>query len=118
MDPGPKGEGAVLERFPPPLYFTAFIEGSAARDKAGLLRETAAALRFPSYFGANWDALLDCLRSLPEFLPAGGYVLGIRNSGQLLSDSPADKEVFSDIVLEAASFLRSKAGKRLVVALL
>ncbi len=112
------GEEAVLKKFPPPFYFTAFIDGGAALDKAGLLREAAAALRFPSYFGGNWDALLDCLRTLPEFLPAGGYVLAVRDSGRLLSGSPADLETFSDIVLEAAAFLREKTGKKLVVALI
>lgn len=116
--PGPGGEEAVLKKFPPPLYFTAAIDGAAAGDKAGLLGAVAAAFRFPSYFGGNWDALLDCLRTLPEFLPAGGYVLLVRNSGLLLAGAPADKEAFADVVLEAAAFLREKTGKKLLVALL
>jgi RNAse (barnase) inhibitor barstar len=44
------------------------------QKKEGLLREIAAALRFPDWFGRNWDALEDCLTDL-SWLPADGYVL-------------------------------------------
>lgn len=40
-------------------------------DKAVLLKNIAAALEFPDWFGANWDALEDCLSDLP----GKGYVL-------------------------------------------
>jgi RNAse (barnase) inhibitor barstar len=44
------------------------------QDKENLLRAIAAALRFPDWFGRNWDALEDCLTDL-SWLPADGYVL-------------------------------------------
>jgi RNAse (barnase) inhibitor barstar len=34
------------------------------RDKEDLLQELAGKARLPSYFGANWDALYDCLNDL------------------------------------------------------
>ncbi len=40
-------------------------------DKPVLLKNIAAALDFPDWFGANWDALEDCLSDLP----GKGYVL-------------------------------------------
>lgn len=43
-------------------------------DKAALMRNIATALRFPEWFGANWDALEDCLSDL-SWLPANEYVL-------------------------------------------
>lgn len=116
--PGPElfldlsGGGAtaeeVLKRFPPPVYFTAFIDGALVPDKAALMEALASAFRFPAYFGKNWDALLDCLRSLPEELPSGGYALVIKNSGRFLSSSPKDLEDFSDIAGEAKKFLSGK----------
>jgi hypothetical protein len=30
-------------------------------DKAGFMNRCAQSLRFPEWFGRNWDALLDCL---------------------------------------------------------
>lgn len=116
-----KGPGAAEEiarRFPPPAYFTAFIDGEKARDKAGLMREIAPAFRFPAYFGANWDALLDCLRSLPDAIPAGGYVLAVRNSSAFLSSSAGDQEAFADIAGEARAFLADKFKAGFTVALL
>ena len=32
-------------------------------------------MRFPDYFGMNWDAVIDCLRDLVDRQPAEGYVL-------------------------------------------
>jgi len=40
-------------------------------DKETLLKNIAAALDFPQWFGQNWDALEDCLCDLP----GKGYVL-------------------------------------------
>lgn len=128
--PGPGGEGLFLdlraggtaeeigELFPPPSYFTAYVDGARIADKAALLDALAAAFRFPAYFGKNWDALLDCLRSLPDELPARGYVLAVRNSKSFLSSSPKDLEDFADIAGEARSFLKDKFKAVFVVVLL
>lgn len=45
-----------------------------ARGKEALLKEIAAALEFPSWFGHNWDALEDCLSDL-SWHDAAGYLL-------------------------------------------
>lgn len=108
----------IEKRFPPPAYFTAFIDGAAARDKAGLMDAIGPAFRFPAYFGKNWDALLDCLRSLPDTVPARGYVLAVRNSSSFLLLSAKDREDFADIAGEARAFLREKFGADLVIVLL
>jgi len=50
------------------------IDLSAARDKDGLLAAIGDALRFPDWFGHNWDALADCLLDM-GWLPATGYVV-------------------------------------------
>ena len=43
-------------------------------EKEKLLRNIAAALAFPDWFGHNWDALEDCLTDL-SWREAPGYVL-------------------------------------------
>ncbi|MBI4352230.1 MAG: barstar family protein [Elusimicrobia bacterium] len=108
----------IARLFPPPAYFTACVDGAGIPDKAALMEALAAAFGFPAYFGRNWDALLDCLRSLPGEIPARGYVLAVRNSGSFLSSSPGDLEDFADIAGEARSFLKDKFKAALVVVLL
>jgi RNAse (barnase) inhibitor barstar len=98
----------ITEMFPPPVYLVAWLEGTRVPDKAALMDAVAAALKFPSYFGRNWDALLDCLRSLPEFNPAGGYALVIKDSASFLSASSQDREDFLDVANTAATFLREE----------
>jgi hypothetical protein len=46
----------------------------AFADKPQLLKNIAAALQFPDWFGHNWDALEDCLTDL-SWRQAPGYVL-------------------------------------------
>ncbi len=48
----------------------------ACAEKDALLKTIAAALEFPDWFGANWDALEDCLSDLP----GAGHVLLFENA--------------------------------------
>jgi hypothetical protein len=81
------------ERLPPWLWVStvappadaAVIDGAACRTRAGLFAEWAHALRFPEYFGHNWDALADSLR---DVLAAAGPTLVVADAAQLLADEP------------------------------
>ncbi len=115
---GSEAAEGLERRFPPPDYFIAYVDGAAAVDKAGLMEAVSSAFRFPTYFGRNWDALLDCLRSLPDELPAKGFVLAVRNSSAFLSASASDREEFADMAGEARTFLREKRASDLRVVLL
>ncbi|MFA7009521.1 MAG: barstar family protein [Elusimicrobiales bacterium] len=118
----PDGETLKAEEieklFSPLGFFTARLDGAGVKDKRGLLAALASALRFPAYFGYNWDALLDCLRSLPEFMNARGYALIIERSDLFLKDSPAELADFEEIVETAAEFLLEKYKLRLKVFML
>lgn len=46
--------------------------GITSKDE--LLSELAKQLHFPDYFGANWDALWECIRDL-SWLPNGAVIL-------------------------------------------
>jgi RNAse (barnase) inhibitor barstar len=62
------------------------------------LRAVAHALQFPDWFGANWDALEDCLGDL-SWRPVGGHVLVFRNWQALGSD---DLGVLIDVLRSSA----------------
>jgi RNAse (barnase) inhibitor barstar len=64
------------------------IRGSRSRSTTGLFDELAAALQFPAYFGANWNALSDVLSDL-RWLPADEYLLVVEDADELLADAPA-----------------------------
>jgi RNAse (barnase) inhibitor barstar len=62
------------------------------------LRAIAKALRFPDWFGGNWDALEDCLGDL-SWRPSDGHVLVFRNWQALTSD---DLGVLIDVLRSSA----------------
>jgi RNAse (barnase) inhibitor barstar len=70
-----------------------FIASGHADSKAHILEELARAFTFPSYFGHNWDALLDCV-SDPSW--AGemdrGLILIWRNFSQPSDDMSNAKD--------------------------
>jgi len=98
----------IEKMFSPLGFFILRLDGASVADKRELLAALAEGLRFPGYFGHNWDALLDCLRSLPDFITAQGYAVIIERSALFLKDSPEDMEDFRDIAGTAAEFLLEK----------
>jgi RNAse (barnase) inhibitor barstar len=58
------------------------IDGSRIGDADELMDALAVGFSFPDYFGRNWDAVDECLRDL-SWLPADGYVLVVREAGEL-----------------------------------
>ena len=74
---------------PLPLWLTvttdpapAVVDGRACRTRAAFFEEVARALRFPGYFGRNWDALTDCLRDI------GPVHLVVNHAEELLIGEP------------------------------
>lgn len=60
----------------------------------------AKALRFPDWFGKNWDALEDCLSDL-SWRKGDGHVLVLRNWQKMASD---DLGVLIDVLRSSAEF--------------
>ncbi len=74
---------------------------SDCRDKPALLARIAEALRFPEWFGHNWDALADCLTDL-DWMPARGYVIVLDGADALRTESPAEFAAAVEILAESA----------------
>ncbi len=73
--------------------------GCAGKDEA--LMRIAAGLRFPAWFGGNWDALDDAVNDL-SWWPAPGYVLLIEHAGPWQAAHPEDATTLVEILGEAA----------------
>jgi len=68
------------------------------RERRPLLVAIGRALEFPSWFGANLDALYDSLTDLPERFPAPGYVVVLDGlaQGADTEENAALLDVFRD----------------------
>ena len=77
------------------------IDLAGCQDKAGFLGRIAAALRFPAWFGDNWDALYDCLTDL-SWRQGQGWVLILENAHDLRQAAPETLDTALATMADAA----------------
>jgi len=79
-----------------------FVHASLAgiRERRALLATIGRALDFPSWFGANLDALYDSLTDMPERAPAPGYVIVL--DGLLQGTEAEENARLLDVFRDAA----------------
>jgi RNAse (barnase) inhibitor barstar len=65
-------------------------------EKGHFLATIAQALRFPEWFGDNWDALKDCLTDL-TWRKAPGYMIILEKCHAFARAAPADFEVALEV---------------------
>jgi len=88
---------------PAPRTVARVVRGTSCRTARALFAEFAAAWQFPPYFGANWDALDECLADL-DWLPAAAHVLMVLDAPALLADEgPEAFRLFLDLVAGVAA---------------
>lgn len=83
--------------------FDADLKG--VKGKQNLLNVLADAAKFPTEFGANWDALADELCDL-SWHNASGYVLLLRNVSDTFGLSANDREIAQDILADTVVYWR------------
>ena len=85
------------------------IDLARLASKTGLLGRAARALKFPEWFGKNWDALNDCLTDL-SWLEGKGWVIIFENAKGFAERKP---QLFENAVevFQAASDYWRRAGK-------
>lgn len=71
----------------------------------GVLAELGSAFKFPIWYGANFDALYDCLID-PDWLPAKGHVLLINGIANLRAADPDDFATLIEVLQAAAETRR------------
>jgi hypothetical protein len=82
--------------------FVAWIDGERIAGEADFLIEAARTLRFPDYFGHNWNAFEECIRDL-EWLPARGYVLVLAGYERFARNDPRNWKIGLDVLKEAVN---------------
>lgn len=66
-----------------------------------VLLQLGSAMEFPNWYGANFDALYDCLTD-PDWQPAKGHVLFINGITRLRASQPADFATLIEVFQAAA----------------
>ena len=84
------------------------INLSRIRSAQGVQSKIADALDFPDYFGANWDALLDCLCDL-SWLKGAGHVLVLSHSHTLQTKDSASFNTLCEVLAEACAFWQTQS---------
>lgn len=82
------------------------ISPRASKDKA--LAQLGTDLGFPIWYGANFDALFDCLTDA-DWQPAKGHVLMIKGAAELRATDPDDFTTLIE-VFKAAAEARKESG--------
>jgi len=107
---GPGDDAAEIERKAVAQSLAFFkIDLSDVASKEDFLRAVAEALKFPSYFGMNWDAFEECINDL-EWNPARGYVIVLGSVEEFAQKAPGDFKMAGNIFKDAAK--RWKAQKK------
>ena len=87
------------------------IDASRLKSKADVLRELASAFAFPSYFGHNWDALIDCWSDLSWMPPAHGWVCILHGADALRAADEASHDMLLSIAQDVADRWRNHDAK-------
>src|SRR5438477_6914733 len=79
------------------------LDGYKISDKKSFLEKIARAMKFPDYFGKNWDALNDCLTDM-EWARGAGYILLYQFPDRFVKKNPDEWKVAVDIFNTAIEF--------------
>lgn len=90
------------------------LDSAGARDKVAFLAACARDLGFPAWFGANWDALSDCLKDF-SWARAPGYVIVWRGAAALGAAAPELRATALEIFRDAASYWQERGAPFLVL---
>ena len=93
---------AFIKMFASNKYLIFSIDGTKINSKKDLLSRLASEMKFPTYFGNNWDALEECLKDLNWFIE-NGYVIRFINADKFIKDHPSDFRVLIEIAEAVAN---------------
>jgi hypothetical protein len=77
------------------------IDLGRARKAEDVHRIFGKALHFPEWYGANWDALADCLTDM-SWNEADGYLIILQSFSALISNDPAALETLIGLLRDTS----------------
>lgn len=83
-------------------FATFRVDLAKAGDKDRLLSEIGKALKFPNWYGHNFDALADCLTDM-EWRPAEGYLVLLEHCDGIHGKAEADFVTTLQVFEQAAN---------------
>lgn len=92
------------------------IEGKTVDSKERFLAVVSKALRFPDYFGMNWDAFEDCLTDMSPYEDSDRYLIVYDGFEAFAAREPEEFNTAVEIFKDATSFWAYE-GKRMIVVL-
>lgn len=90
------------------------LEGSKIEKKEQFLNHAAIVMKFPSHFGANWDAFYDCLTDL-EWVNAEGYVIYFDHTDAFAEHHESQLETVIELFQDAVDFWKDEGRPMLVL---
>jgi hypothetical protein len=78
------------------------VDASGAHDKATFMRCLARDLRFPPYFGGNWDAVEECLADR-DWKAGVATFIKVTHAAGLNAADPGVRVTFAEIVRDVAA---------------
>lgn len=79
----------------------------AARTRDQLLKIVGEGLELPAWYGANYDALMDCVCDF-NWIPSPGYVIILENCHNINTVSPPEFNMLIDVFAVAANSWREE----------
>jgi len=108
-----RSEAMQRHRLPDTMHVQR-IESENVTDKAGFLHATATAMRFPDYFGENWDAFYDCLTDRAESAQRGMVVI-FSDLSRFAREAPEAFRMAVDVMTDAATYWEQTSCQLLVL---
>ncbi|MBX9849815.1 MAG: barstar family protein [Rhodocyclaceae bacterium] len=83
------------------------VDLRAVRSRDQMLQTVGEGLELPTWFGSNFDALMDCLCDF-SWVPASGYTIIMENCHNIHSIAYPDFNMMIDLFAEAANAWREQ----------
>jgi len=84
-----------------------YLDGRDIASKETFLKQAAAAMQFPPYFGANSDAFDECLTDL-EWCPAQRYILVYDRHEVFAQADPEAWQILLGILSDAVEYWQTR----------